>query len=87
MLYFMCIYQDQQAGSDDILTNMRKVLVIASVVIVIMLAIYVVFRNNNQTPVVDSFEACAAKYPVRESYPEVCATPDGQTFVNPTQHL
>ena len=60
---------------------------VAGIAIVIMLAVYVVFRNNNQNPVVDSFETCAAKYPVRESYPEVCVTPDGQTFVNPTQRL
>lgn len=34
---------------------------------------------------VDSYEACvAAGYPVRESYPEVCATPSGQQFINPS---
>lgn len=35
---------------------------------------------------VHSFEECAAAgYPVQESYPEVCVTPDGKRFVNPKQ--
>jgi hypothetical protein len=29
---------------------------------------------------VTSFEACAAAYPVMESYPRQCRTPDGRTF-------
>jgi hypothetical protein len=33
-----------------------------------------------------TFEDCkAAGYPIMESYPEQCATPDGRTFVNETQ--
>ncbi|MBW3538116.1 protease complex subunit PrcB family protein [Candidatus Parcubacteria bacterium] len=35
---------------------------------------------------VNSFADCQrAGYPVQESYPEVCRTPDGRTFANPTQ--
>ena len=30
---------------------------------------------------ITSFEACAERYPVMESYPEQCRTPDGQLFV------
>lgn len=34
------------------------------------------------SPVVSSFEECAAAgYPIMESYPEQCRTPDGKTFV------
>ncbi len=34
---------------------------------------------------IDSFEECAKHFPVMESYPEQCNTPDGQHFVNPDQ--
>ena len=36
---------------------------------------------------VDSFEECAKLFPVMESYPEQCNTPDGQHFVNPDQKV
>jgi hypothetical protein len=31
-------------------------------------------------PAIYDFESCAKKYPVRETYPEQCAMPDGPTF-------
>lgn len=35
---------------------------------------------------IGSFEECAlAGYPIMESYPEQCRTPDGRTFVNDKQ--
>ena len=40
-------------------------------------------RDDNKAKNIDSFQACAdAGYPVQESYPEVCATPDGKSFTN-----
>ena len=36
---------------------------------------------------IDSFEECAKHFPVMESYPEQCNTPDGQHFVNPNQYV
>ncbi len=37
---------------------------------------------------IDSFAACKqAGFPIMESYPEQCRTPDGRTFVNPDQSL
>lgn len=39
-------------------------------------------RDETTAPVaVNSFEECAALYPVLESYPEQCNTPEGQHFV------
>ncbi len=38
-------------------------------------------------PIVNSFEECAALYPVMESYPEQCNTPDGKHFTNPVQFI
>ncbi|QQG37529.1 MAG: hypothetical protein HYS26_02755 [Candidatus Kaiserbacteria bacterium] len=35
---------------------------------------------------INSFDECAAAgYPIMESYPEQCRTPDGRTFVNERQ--
>lgn len=31
-------------------------------------------------PKIVDFESCAKKYPVRETYPEQCAMPNGPTF-------
>jgi len=37
---------------------------------------------------VSSFEQCAAAgFPIMESYPEQCRTPDGRTFVNSAQQV
>ncbi|MCA9328226.1 hypothetical protein KC959_00500 [Candidatus Saccharibacteria bacterium] len=37
---------------------------------------------------ITSFAGCkAAGYPIQESYPEKCVTPDGQTFTNPDQKV
>jgi hypothetical protein len=43
-------------------------------------------NNNQQDPVVTDFASCvAAGYPILESFPEQCKTPDGRTFVNETE--
>lgn len=36
--------------------------------------------RNTRVETINSFEECAMKYPVMESYPERCATPDGRSF-------
>lgn len=47
------------------------------------LPVVLVACNSTPQPTVTSFEECAAAgYPIMESYPEQCRTPDGQTFVN-----
>jgi hypothetical protein len=39
-------------------------------------------QEQNPPPVIQSFDECvAAGYPVLESYPEQCKTPDGKSFV------
>lgn len=35
------------------------------------------------SPTINSFDDCAKYYPVMESYPEQCRTPDGRHFVRP----
>jgi hypothetical protein len=68
---------------------------IAVVILVLVGAIgwYVMARRNkpatNQTTPqasINSFEDCKkAGYPIQESYPETCKTPDGKSFTNPAQ--
>ncbi len=40
-----------------------------------------VFDQSNKASSVNSFEDCAGLYPVMESYPAQCNTPDGKHFV------
>lgn len=61
----------------------KKFLVIACLAVITAGVTFAWYTMHNEK--IKTFEACAAKYPVRESYPEVCATPDGQSFTNPMQ--
>lgn len=50
------------------------------VVLAIVLSVYLFTRQSSLTPVT-SFETCvAAGYPVMESYPRQCRTPDNRTY-------
>jgi hypothetical protein len=59
----------------------------AIVVIVILIGIYIYFRNNQQQYLaVGNYEQCiAAGYPILDTYPQQCKTPDNRTFTNPNQ--
>lgn len=61
-----------------------KGLVFAALAIVLALLIGVFWYKStvkSQTALVNSFEECAARgYPIMESYPPRCRTPDGRTF-------
>ena len=49
-----------------------------------------VLLGNKQVDVaaITNFQECAdAGYPIMESYPEQCATPDGRTFINETSRI
>ena len=56
---------------------------IVVVVLIVGIGAWFTSRSNDaETSTVASFEDCvAAGYPVMESYPRRCATPDGQSFV------
>jgi hypothetical protein len=48
------------------------------------LAGFVLGYTQGQASNINTYEECvAAGHPVQESYPEVCATPDGKRFTNP----
>lgn len=62
-----------------------KKIILALVVIVIVVGVgYVVIADQAKKSAIAkiaSFEECANYFPVRETYPEQCVTPDGRTFV------
>src|SRR5689334_14031236 len=72
-----------------------SMLVALLVIIFILLAVvvYLFYRNmqNGSTGTaksVNSYKECAdAGYPILESYPSRCVTPDGKSFTNPDQKL
>lgn len=62
---------------------MKKLILIAVALLIILAGFYFYYDNKSTTALsVSSFEDCAkAGYPIMESYPEQCRTPDGRTFV------
>ena len=66
----------------------KKSLTVILVVIIIALLGWIFYKPET-TPIVMSFADCAKVYPVMESYPRQCKTPDGRTYaeeiaLNPT---
>lgn len=56
-------------------------IVIAIVVAAVVLIVGTVWWNISQIAAVDTFDECAQKYTVMESFPPQCRTPDGRIFV------
>lgn len=61
-------------------SRMTFKIVMGTVISVIVLIIAAVAWNVAQIAAIDTFEECAAKYEVLESYPQQCRTPDGRFF-------
>ncbi len=64
---------------------MKKNSIILLVVVILLLAwaAFVYKKQNHVVVVINSYEDCVkAGYPVMESYPEQCKTPDGRTYTN-----
>src|SRR5574343_612712 len=63
---------------------MKKTLpTIFIIVLIVAFGVLLKFSKNElPQPVITNFEECAkAGYPILETYPEQCRTPDGRTFV------
>lgn len=62
---------------------MKRLIFIVILVILVALFIYWNYNSTKEPGVtVSNFEECVAqKYPVMESYPRQCRTPDGKTFI------
>ena len=62
---------------------MKKSLPILLIVLLLIAAdvAWLVTKKNAPQPIITTFEECAqAGYPILESYPEQCRTPDGRSF-------
>lgn len=68
---------------------MKKIILITIVVLILIVAgitVLVLDTGRGGDIEVSNFEECAASgYPVMESYPEQCRTPDGQLFIRDIQ--
>lgn len=58
-----------------------KQLLIAGIIIGLIFAIGFFLDIPENTRDITSFEECAAKYPVMQSYPGQCRTSDGTLFI------
>ncbi len=66
-------------------TKLLGLLVILIIIAGLLLSLSSIARQQRVLSI-GSFEDCAlAGYPIMESYPEQCRTPDGRTFVNEKQ--
>lgn len=68
----------------------RRNLIIIAIIFLLLLSfgvfyIFVINQNQDQSKNIKSFDDCAKVYPVLESFPERCNTPDGKTFVKATK--
>lgn len=66
---------------------MKKFIFLGIVIIILIVVIIIVVlvlgrKSPPPPPIINNFEECIAQgYPVLESYPRQCKTPDGKTFV------
>ncbi len=72
------------------MTNLSTTTLIGIVVVLTIIAGLLVALSQNRQQLyllsITNFDECAAAgFPIMESYPERCATPDGRTFVNERQ--
>ncbi len=60
---------------------MTKKIILAIILIITTFLVWDYISNKSPEKTINSFEECVAKgYPVLESYPRQCKTPDGKTF-------
>lgn len=62
----------------------KKIIILAVILILIIGGVYayIQFNKSIQLAIASKFEECeAAGYPVAESYPRICTTPDGRSLV------
>lgn len=68
-------------------TTLIGIVVVLAIIAGLLLALSSTAKQQRLLSI-SSFDECAAAgYPIMESYPEQCRTPDGRTFVNPNQSV
>ncbi|MBS3080894.1 hypothetical protein J4221_05460 [Candidatus Pacearchaeota archaeon] len=61
---------------------MKKIIIISVIALMVLGAILILIVNYNNFSKINDFESCVKSgYPIMESYPRQCKTPDGKTFV------
>ncbi len=61
--------------------------VVLAIIAALLLALSNIAKQQRILSITSFAECKAAGYPIMESYPEQCATPDGRTFVNDTEQI
>lgn len=64
---------------------MKKIIIFLIVALFLSALTFVFYKLTNKIEVSSFAECKKAGYPIQESYPERCVTPDGKSFVNPDQ--
>jgi hypothetical protein len=59
---------------------MKKSLISLVILIIAAGVVYYLYQQQQQIKNISSFEECGKKYPVMDSYPGRCVTPDGRSF-------
>ncbi|MDB5260208.1 MAG: hypothetical protein JWN37_439 [Candidatus Nomurabacteria bacterium] len=61
----------------------------AIAIIIILIGVYFYFKHNQDKYLtVNNYEQCiSAGYPILDSYPQTCKTPDNRIFTNPNQQV
>lgn len=60
----------------------QKIFIILFLIFALLVGIYIFFQYSFSQKVknISSFDDCAKSFPILESFPEQCKTPDGRTF-------
>jgi hypothetical protein len=61
--------------------NTKKLILPVALIILLIGALLFVSVRDEETLKITTFEECAELYPILETYPEQCNTPDGKHFV------
>lgn len=66
-------------------STLLGVVIVLTIIAALLLALSNVAKQHRILAIESYADCVAAGYPIMESYPEQCATPDGRTFVNTVQ--
>ena len=68
-------------------TTLLGLLIVLVIVAGLLLALSNIAKQKRVLAIESFAECAAAGYPIMESYPERCSTPDGRSFENPVQRI
>lgn len=61
---------------------MKKIILIAILILILAATGFLIWKYFTTSVIISNFDECAVRgYPILESYPRQCKTPDGRTFV------